>query len=371
MEDTETQSPPDAPKLSPRRIRLLVKKRTRKSSDEDIKEISDGVNGLTLESESKSETKIPTRKLITKRQKTSKSVSSDFISKYLERPTKAETIKVEREVEKLIKQNKKCENYQFNQEFPIQHWDDYKKHRVAVIPIIPDSVLTEPKHSPSKIDIEKISIDAPIVQKYDININPLLKYYTLFTSYLTARDGSIVFYPEEKFSKFFNKNTDTNSKSNLMMDEDGIETKNKWEKMDSETILKILKNVFNIVSKKKKKIVRTKYIQYSPHLGIFLIILKGKEYKLKNKNFGDKHYPWIWSHNWDHYNNWMPDYVNKVYRRIHSPYLCKLVSDVSMAYNDIKYRIDGLDTKDPITKEEKWLYHKMTWRFIYEELAKC
>ena len=364
------QKSPDAPKLSPRRIRLRVKKRTRKSSDKDIKEISDGVNGLTLES--KSETKIPTRKL-NKRQKTSKSVSSDFISKYLERPTKAETIKVEREVEKLIKQNKKCQNYKFNEEFPIQHWDDYKKHRVAVIPIIPDSVLTEPKHSPSKIDIEKISIDAPIVQKYDININPLLKYYTLFTSYLTARDGSIVFYPEEKFSKFFNKNTDTNSKSksNSIMDadEEGVETKNKWENLDSETILKILKNVFNIVSKKTKKIIKTKYIQYSPHLGVFLIILKGKEYKLKNKKFGDKHYPWRWSHNWDHYNNWIPDYVNKVYRRIHSPYLCKLVSDVSMAYNDIKYRIDGLD-KDVKPKEEKWLYHKMTWRFIYEELAK-
>ena len=129
MEDKESQSP-NAPKLSFRRIRLRVqKKRTRKSSDDDIKEISDGVNGLTLET--KSETKIPTRKLITKRQKTSKSSSSDFMSKY-NILTKEDKSKIKREVEKLKNKYEKCISYRFNQKFPIQSDDDFDKKYVEL-----------------------------------------------------------------------------------------------------------------------------------------------------------------------------------------------------------------------------------------------
>ena len=136
--------------------------------------------------------------------------------------------------------------------------------------------------------------------------------------------------------------------------------------MDSETILKLFKNVFNVVSKKTKKIIKTKYIQYSPNLGVFLVILKGKQYKLKNAKFGDKHYPWRWDHNWDHYNNWMPDYENKIFRRDCSPYLCALTSDkyLSVTDNEVKYRFDD----DTPTQPRKRLFHKMTWRIIYEEL---
>ena len=358
MEDKESQSP-NAPKLSFRRIRLRVqKKRTRKSSDDDIKEISDGVNKLTLESK----IKIPTRKL-NKRQKTSKSSSSDFMSKY-NILTKEDKSKIKREVEKLKNKYEKCISYRFNQKFPIQSDDDFDKKYVAIVPIIPDSNIA--KHSPSEIDIEKVKMNADIVNRNDINSNPLFKLYMLFTSVLTDRFGSIVFYPEEKFSEFLNKDTDSKS---IDADEDGVETENQWENMDSETILKLFKNVFNVVSKKTKKIIKTKYIQYSPNLGVFLVILKGKQYKLKNAKFGDKHYPWRWDHNWDHYNNWMPDYENKIFRRDCSPYLCALTSDkyLSVTDNEVKYRFDD----DTPTQPRKRLFHKMTWRFIYEELAKC
>ena len=347
MENKET---PDAPKLSPRRIRLRVKKkkRTRESSEEDIKEISDGVNGLTLESKSK--TKIPTDKL-NKRQKT-----HNF---HIIKPTKKDKRKIKLEISKIENNYRKCISYMFNKRFPIQSADEFDKKYVAIVPIIPDSKIA--KHSPSEIDIQKVKMDSEIVNRYDINFNPLFKLYMLFTSILTDKFGSIVFYPEDNFSEFLNKDTET--------DEDGNETKNQWENMDSETILKLFKNVFNVVSKKTKKIIKTKYIQYSPNLGVFLVILKGKQYKLKNSKFGDKHYPWRWDHNWDHYNNWMADYENNVFRRDCSPYLCTLSSHkyMCMTDNEVKYRFDD----DSPTQPRKRLFHKMTWRFIYEEISKC
>ncbi len=348
----ENKESPDAPKLSTRRIRLRVqKKRTRKSSDEDIKKISDGVNGLTLES--KSETKIPTDKL-NKRQKT-----NNFFTIIQKKKDKR---KIELEINKITNNYSNCISYMFNKRFPIQSADEFDKKYIAIIPIIPDSKIA--KHSPPEIDIQKVKMDSEIVNCYDINSNPLFKLYMLFTSVLTDKFGSIVFYPEEKFSDFLNKDTETDS-----TDEDGIETKNQWENMDSETILKLFKNVFNVVSKKTKKIIKTKYIQYSPNLGVFLVVLKGKQYKLKNANFGDKHYPWRWDHNWDHYNNWMADYENNVFRRDCSPYLCTLSSHkyMCMTDNEVKYRFDD----DTPTQPRKRLFHKMTWRFIYEELSKC
>ena len=48
-------------------------------------------------------------------------------------------------------------------------------------------------------------MNADIVNRNDINSNPLFKLYMLFTSVLTDRFGSIVFYPEEKFSEFLIK----------------------------------------------------------------------------------------------------------------------------------------------------------------------
>ena len=342
MQNKET---PDAPKLSPRRIRLRVqKKRTRESSDEDIKEISDGVNGLTLESKSK--TKIPTRKR--KRQKKFINITENDIKK------------VKKCVNNLLSIHKKRLSYKFNERFPIQQADELNENHIAIVPIIPEFKNIK------EYSKNKVKMDDDIIQRENC-LNPLFINDIVFTSALTDRNGAFVFYPESKFSKFLNKKKNKNKDKNVSKNtEDGAETKNNWDNMDSETILKIFKNTFNIVSKKPNKIIKTKYFQYSPNLGVFLVILKGKEYKLKNKNYGDKHYPWIWQHLWDHYNNWIPDYENNVFRRYGNPYMSILVSDVSMANWEIKYRFD-----EPVQKPDKRLFHKMTWRFIYEELAKC
>jgi len=332
-------------KVENRRIRLRIKKkRTIDNISEDVKDISDGINELNLESD----TKIPIQKL--KRQKT---------NIFDNMQTKEDKRKIKLEINKIENNYRKCISYRFNQKFPIQSFDEFDKKYVAIVPIIPNSKIV--KHFPPEINIQNVKMDAEIVNRNDINSNPLFKLYILFTSILTDKFGSIVFYPEEKFSDFLNKDTET--------DEDGNETKNQWENIDSETILKLFKNVFNVVSKKTDKIIKTKYIQYSPNLGVFLVFLKGKQYKLKNEKFGDKHYPWRWDQNWDHYNNWMADYENNVFRRDCSPYLCALSSHkyMCMTDNEVKYRFDD----DTPSQPRKRLFHKMTWRFIYEELAKC
>ena len=102
---------------------------------------------------------------------------------------------------------------------------------------------------------------------------------------------------------------------------------------------------------------------------ISLTLLKGKQYKLKNAKFGDKHYSNEWHINIGHYNNLMTDYENNVFRRNCNPYLCALSSHkyMCMTDNEVKYRFDDDTPKQP----RKRLFHKMTWRFIYEELAKC
>lgn len=343
---------PQKPKAKTRRIKIRVEKRSRKSRDEDIKEISDGINNIKLEETEETKIKIPNEPL--KRQKTS--LSFNYQSKEDKRKLK----RCIRELEHNNRKRSMIAKYIDSKESKnclIQHEDELDENHIAIIPIIP-----EHEHI-KEYSKDIVSMDDDIVKRYDY-LNPLTIQDIIFTSVLTDRDGAIVFYPESKYSKLLNKEKDVMDEK-----EDGVETENQWKDIKLKTVRKLFKKTFGIVAKKKDKdtkIIGKQYIQYSPHLGVLLVFLEGKEYQLENTNFGDKHYPWKWKHLWDHYNNWTPDYENNVYRRDGNTYLSVLISDVSVADWEVKYRFD-----EPVQQPDKRLFHKMTWRFIYEELSKC
>ena len=200
-----------------------------------------------------------------------------------------------RQMKELSLKSKIREEYKFNTRFPLCDGDDLDNSYVAILPIVvAHQMFKEEKNKTLK------STDDNIKRK--TMINPLIINDIVISSFLFDRKGHLIFHPISKFDDFIENDDNDN------------DDKSKWENMDNETVLKMFKKLYNIVSKKPDNILYKKYIKYSPNVSIFIVFVK-KEYKLKNANFGDKHFPWAWCRQWEMFNDWVPNTDNDGFHR--------------------------------------------------------
>ena len=264
-----------------------------------------------------------------------------------------------RQMKELSLKSKIREEYKFNTRFPLCDGDDLDNSYVAILPIVVShQMFKEEKNKTLKGTDDNI--------KRKTMINPLIINDIVISSFLFDRKGHLIFHPTSKFDDFIENDDDNDDNDNN--DDD----KSKWENMDNETVLKMFKKLYNIVSKKPDNILSKKYIKYSPNVSIFIVFVK-KEYKLKNANFGDKHFPWAWCRQWEMFNDWVPNTDNDGFHRSGDPYICRLVDrDNNPGRMPIRYIIRDYEAEsDKDGKSiKKTTPYRITYKYIYEEIAK-
>jgi hypothetical protein len=310
----------------------------------DVKEISnlsDDLSKLSIH-----ETK--------KKQKVSKIPIQRLSDTYLDEKCIANFHTVMKE---LSLNSKKREEYKYNTRYQFCDGDGLDKSYLAILPIVvAHQMFKEEKNKTLKGTDDNI--------KRKTMINPLIINDIVISSFLFDRKGHLIFHPTSKFDDFIENDDDNDDNDN--------DDKSKWENMDNETVLKMFKKLYNIVSKKPDNILSKKYIKYSPNVSIFIVFVK-KEYKLKNANFGDKHFPWAWCRQWEMFNDWVPNTDNDGFHRSGDPYICRLVDrDNNPGRMPIRYIIRDYEAEsDKDGKSiKKTTPYRITYKYIYEEIAK-
>lgn len=322
--------------------------------DKEISKLSNDLNELSIEQ----------KKIVIKENK-SKNKSNKLRKKSkipTQRLTKLDLDFFIRKMEELSLNSKKREEYKFNTRVPLCDGDDLENSYIAILPIVVGhQIFKEEKNKNLKQNDHRI--------KKKSMCNPLVINDIVISSLLYDRKGHLIFHPTSKFDDF--TENDDNDESESESDE-YKNISSKWENMDNETVLKLFKSLYNIVSKKPKNILSKKYIQYSPNVAIYIVFVK-KEYKLKNANFGDKHFPWAWCRQWEMYNDWVPNTDNDGFHRSGDPYIFRLTEkDNNPGRTPIRYTIRDYDNhSDKDNKEiKKTAPYRITYKYIYEEIAK-
>ena len=310
--------------------------------DNEISNLSNDIRNLSLQEEKKSN-KIRKKKYIPTQRLTDLDLAF-FIKKMKE----------------LSLNSNKREEYKFNTRFPLCNGDDLDNSYVAILPtVVGHEIFKEEKNNTLTHDDERI--------KKNSCCNPLVLNDIVISSFLYDRKGHLIFHPTSKFDDFI-ENDDNDDDD----DENDNDDKSKWENMDNETVLKLFKSLYNVVSKKPNNILSKKYIKYSPNVAIFMVFVK-KEYKLKNVNFGDKHFPWAWCRQWEMYNDWVPNTDNDGFHRSGDPYIYRLLDrDINPGRTPIRYTIRDYEAEsDKDGKSiKKTTPYRITYKYIYEEIAK-
>ena len=313
--------------------------------DKEISNLSNDIRDLSIQEEKKTE------------KKSNKLRKKTYIPR--QRLTDLDLDFFTRQMEELSLESKKREEYKFNTRYPLCDGDDLDNSYVAILPIVvAHQMFKEEKNKTLK------STDDNIKRK--TMINPLIINDIVISSFLYDRKGHLIFHPTSKFDDFIENDDDDDN------DDNDNDDKSKWENMDNETVLKMFKKLYNIVSKKPDNILSKKYIKYSPNVSIFIVFVK-KEYKLKNANFGDKHFPWAWCRQWEMFNDWVPNTDNDGFHRSGDPYICRLVDrDNNPGRMPIRYIIRDYEAEsDKDGKSiKKTTPYRITYKYIYEEIAK-
>lgn len=324
--------------------------------DKEISKLSNDLNELSIEQ----------KKIVIKENK-SKNKSNKLRKKSkipTQRLTKLDLDFFIRKMEELSLNSKKREEYKFNTRVPLCDGDDLENSYIAILPIVVGhQIFKEEKNKNLKQNDHRI--------KKKSMCNPLVINDIVISSLLYDRKGHLIFHPTSKFDDFTENDDNDESESESESDE-YKNISSKWENMDNETVLKLFKSLYNIVSKKPKNILSKKYIQYSPNVAIYIVFVK-KEYKLKNANFGDKHFPWAWCRQWEMYNDWVPNTDNDGFHRSGDPYIFRLTEkDNNPGRTPIRYTIRDYDNhSDKDNKEiKKTAPYRITYKYIYEEIAK-